>query len=257
MHAPPPPRRQRRPRLFSTRPRSRRFKAVAEQRADQPAPRVELGNLYFDAERYDDAIKWYSEALKLSPKDVDVSTDLGVSYYYTNQPDRALAQFDESLKIDPKHAKTLLNVGDRQGVRQAGSRRRRGGLAAGASSWRPTGAEGQAAKRALDSLRVGASAGRRARASRVPDAPRSSSCSLLLSFSLRAVLRLCGRRAGGCPRPLAGSRARRAPAGRADGARSGLRHLRRPDARSRCSAAASVSTSARRLPRQVSRAQTA
>src|SRR5436190_140499 len=54
---------------------------------------------------------WYSEALKLAPRDVDVSTDLGVCYYYTNQPDKALAQFDKSLAIDPKHAKTLLNVG--------------------------------------------------------------------------------------------------------------------------------------------------
>ena len=33
-----------------------------------PRPRVELGNLYFDAERYDDAIQWYEEALKLEPE---------------------------------------------------------------------------------------------------------------------------------------------------------------------------------------------
>ena len=63
--------------------RSPRFKSVAEREPSNPAPRVELGNLYFDAERYDDAIKWYGEALKLEPNDVNVSTDLGVSYYYT------------------------------------------------------------------------------------------------------------------------------------------------------------------------------
>ena len=85
--------------------------AVAEREPSNPKPRVELANLYFDAERYDDAIKWYAEALKLTPNDVNVSTDLGVCYYYTNQPDKALEQFDRSLKIDPKHAKTLLNVG--------------------------------------------------------------------------------------------------------------------------------------------------
>ena len=72
---------------------------------------MQLGNLYFDAERYDEAIKWYGDALKLAPNDVNVSTDLGVSYYYTNQPDKALEQFDHSLKLDPKHGKTLLNVG--------------------------------------------------------------------------------------------------------------------------------------------------
>ena len=86
---------------------------IGRRAASQPtrSPASQLGNLYFDAERYDDAIKWYTEAQALLPNDVNVSTDLGVCYYYTNQPDKALAQFDRSLKLDPNHAKTLLNVG--------------------------------------------------------------------------------------------------------------------------------------------------
>lgn len=128
------------------------FKAVAEREPANPEPRVQLANLYFDAERYQDAITWYSDAFKLSPKDVNISTDLGVSYYYTNQPDRALAQFAESLKIDPKHAKTLLNVGV---VRAFGKQ----DLAGAEEAWQqvvqlaPDSPEGQAAKRALDSLK--------------------------------------------------------------------------------------------------------
>ncbi len=72
---------------------------------------VQLGNSYFDAERYADAIKWYEEGLKLDPKNVDASTDLGVSYYYSSRTDEALKQFDYSLKLNPTHAKTLLNQG--------------------------------------------------------------------------------------------------------------------------------------------------
>jgi tetratricopeptide (TPR) repeat protein len=127
------------------------LKTVADKEASNPTPRVQLGNLYFDAERYDDAIKWYSDALKLAPSDVNVSTDLGVSYYYSNQPDRALTQFDRSLKLDPKHAKTLLNVGI---VKAFGKQDLDGAEAA----WKqvvaiaPDGPEGQAARRALDSL---------------------------------------------------------------------------------------------------------
>ena len=75
------------------------------------AVRTELGNLYFDSERYDDAIKWYSAALQLDPKNVNVSTDLAVAYYYTNQVEPALKQFDYSLSLDPKHLKSLLNQG--------------------------------------------------------------------------------------------------------------------------------------------------
>jgi cytochrome c-type biogenesis protein CcmH/NrfG len=72
---------------------------------------VQLGNAYFDAERYADAIKWYEESLKLDPKNVDASTDLGVSYYYSSRTDEALKQFDYSLKLNPTHPKTLLNQG--------------------------------------------------------------------------------------------------------------------------------------------------
>src|ERR1700730_12685151 len=54
------------------------LKSVAEHEASNPKPRADLANLYFDAERYDDSIKWYHEALTLNPNDVNVSTDLGV-----------------------------------------------------------------------------------------------------------------------------------------------------------------------------------
>ncbi len=128
------------------------LKSVAEREPSNAGPRTQLGNLYFDAERYDDAIKWYEEAVKLAPKDVNISTDLGVSYYYSNQPDKALAQFDRSLKLDPKHAKTLLNVGI---VRAFGKQ----DLDGASQAWQqviaaaPDSQEAQAAKRALDSLR--------------------------------------------------------------------------------------------------------
>ena len=127
------------------------LKTVAAREKTNATPRVQLGNLYFDAERFDDAIRWYGEALKLTPRDVNVSTDLGVSLYYSNKPDEALKQFDQSLTLDPKHAKTLLNVGI---VKAFGKQDLDGAEAA----WKqvmaiaPDGPEAQAAKRALDSL---------------------------------------------------------------------------------------------------------
>src|SRR5262245_33935792 len=128
------------------------LKSLAEREPSNAKPRIDLGNLYFDAERYDDAITWYEAAVKLVPKDVNLSTDLGVSYYYTNQPDKALAQFDKSLAIEPKPAKTLLNLGI---VRAFGKQ----DLAGATKAWEqvmaidPNSPEGQAAKRALDTLR--------------------------------------------------------------------------------------------------------
>jgi len=131
--------------------RAAALKATAERSPNDAETRVQLGNLYFDAERYDEATRWYQDALRVDPKNVNASTDLGIAYYYSNQPDRALTQFDRSLKLDPKHAKTLLNVGI---VKAFGKQDLEGAEAA----WKqvvaiaPDGPEGQAARRALDSL---------------------------------------------------------------------------------------------------------
>src|SRR5437763_11420168 len=38
------------------------LRTVAERDPKNAAPRAQLANLYFDAERYDDAIKWYEDA---------------------------------------------------------------------------------------------------------------------------------------------------------------------------------------------------
>jgi tetratricopeptide (TPR) repeat protein len=146
---------------------------VSELRADiQRDPksvqaRVQLGNLYFDAKRYDEAAKWYEEAIALDPKDVSVSTDLGVCYYYLNQPDRALQQFDRSLSLDGKHLKTLLNQGV---VRAFGKQDLEGATA----SWQkvidlsPGSEEGQTAKRMLDDLKSAHPGGATAPAGQTP-----------------------------------------------------------------------------------------
>jgi tetratricopeptide (TPR) repeat protein len=115
--------------------------------------RAALGNAYFDADRFTDAITWYRESLKIKPDDPDVSTDLGIAFYYTNDPDRALAQFAHSLKINPAHTKTLLN----QGIVLAFAKQ---DLDGAAKAWQgvvklaPDSPEGQAAKRALEGLRA-------------------------------------------------------------------------------------------------------
>ena len=112
---------------------------------------VQLAHVYFDAERFTDAISWYEKALALDPKNADVSTDLGVSYYYTNRTDEALKRFEASLKIDPKHTKTLLNKGI---VLAFGKEDLKGA----AVEWQkvvdlaPSSPEGVAAKRALEGV---------------------------------------------------------------------------------------------------------
>ncbi|MEZ5317729.1 MAG: tetratricopeptide repeat protein [Vicinamibacterales bacterium] len=124
----------------------------ANQEPQNVTVRVQLGNLYYDADRFDLAIPWYQAALQLDPKDVNVSTDLAVCYYSTNQVDQALAQLDHSLSVDPNHLQTLLN----QGIIRAFGKQ---DLAGAAQSWEkvvqisPQSEEGRRAQQGLDGIK--------------------------------------------------------------------------------------------------------
>ena len=132
--------------------RVKALEALAAQNPKDAQPRVQLGNMFFDAEQFRQAIGWYEQALTLNANDANLSTDLGVAYYYTNQADRALAQFDHSLKVDPRHIKTWLNVGI---VRAFGKQ----DLPGAAKAWQqvvnlsPDSPEGQAAKKGLEGIK--------------------------------------------------------------------------------------------------------
>jgi cytochrome c-type biogenesis protein CcmH/NrfG len=133
--------------------RVKTLRDMIEKDPKNAAVLAELANVYYDAERFEDAITFYERALAIRPKDVNVSTDLGVSYYYTNQADRALKQFDYSLSVDPSHTKTILNVG----IVRAFAKQ---DLAGAAQAWQrvvdlaPGSAEAQAARRALESMKA-------------------------------------------------------------------------------------------------------
>jgi tetratricopeptide (TPR) repeat protein len=147
--------------------RAAQLKAAADRSPADPETRVQLGNLYFDAERYDEAVRWYEAALQVDPNNVNASTDLGIAYYYSNQPDRALAQFDKSLQLDPKHSKTLLNIGI---VRAFGKQ----DLDGAEKAWErvlqvaPDSPEAAVAKKGLDGLRAAHGQGGAASAGKPP-----------------------------------------------------------------------------------------
>jgi tetratricopeptide (TPR) repeat protein len=132
--------------------RASALRAAVEKDRNDVESRVQLGNLYFDAERFPDAAKLYEAALAIDPKQVNASTDLGIAYYYMNQPDQALAQFERSLAVDSSHSKTLLNIGI---VRAFGKQ----DIEGAATAWEkvveiaPSSEEAQLARQALQSLR--------------------------------------------------------------------------------------------------------
>lgn len=72
---------------------------------------VKLGNLYYDAQQYPNAIQYYERALGIHPENPDVRTDMGTAYWYSGNADKAVAAMETSLKFRPGHPQTLFNLG--------------------------------------------------------------------------------------------------------------------------------------------------
>jgi len=79
--------------------------------ANDFAPLVNLGNLYYDAKQYPTAIEYYQKALAIQPKDTSVRTDMATAIWYAGNADRAITEFQKVLTEDPNKANALFNLG--------------------------------------------------------------------------------------------------------------------------------------------------
>lgn len=83
-----------------------------ELRANNYEVMVSLGNANFDAGRFEEAEKWYTTVLAKKPDDVNVRTDLGLTFLFREPADveRAINEFRGSLQREPDHPQTLQNL---------------------------------------------------------------------------------------------------------------------------------------------------
>jgi tetratricopeptide (TPR) repeat protein len=88
------------------------FGRANKLRPDDYGTLVSLGNTLFDAEKFADAGGWYAAALAKKPGDVNVRTDYGLTFLLREpaQIERAVAEFKRSLELQPGHAQTLQNL---------------------------------------------------------------------------------------------------------------------------------------------------
>lgn len=68
-----------------------------------------MGNVFFDASRWDEARTWYQKSLAVTPGDVDVLTDLAVAYRNLEQPERAVELLDQVISLNPAHWQAWYN----------------------------------------------------------------------------------------------------------------------------------------------------
>ena len=72
---------------------------------------VQLGNLYFDADRVEKAIQAYNRSLALVPDNPNVLTDLGVMYRRKGRPAEAIKAFDRAIRANPRQEAAYFNKG--------------------------------------------------------------------------------------------------------------------------------------------------
>ncbi|MEO8189417.1 MAG: tetratricopeptide repeat protein [Acidobacteriota bacterium] len=84
----------------------------AEITRDPENPRLwtALGNAYYDAEDWDDAVEAYEKALRKAPKDAALLSDLGAAYRNRGEFRRAISTFERARAADPNHWQAVLNM---------------------------------------------------------------------------------------------------------------------------------------------------
>jgi tetratricopeptide (TPR) repeat protein len=87
------------------------LKSALQSKPNDVKTLVDLGNLYYDNNKFEPAIDSYSKALELNPNDVSVHTDRGSCYWSLGQAEPAIADFQKSLELNPTHPQTLYNLG--------------------------------------------------------------------------------------------------------------------------------------------------
>lgn len=88
-----------------------RLEASAKQDPNDAAARAELGKLYLDAGRYEDAGAWLRAALEIEPGNVKVRTQLALSLLNMGRLDDAVAAYEENLRVEPENPASLLGLG--------------------------------------------------------------------------------------------------------------------------------------------------
>ena len=70
-----------------------------------------LGDRYFEAGRYLEAIQTNDKALAVNPMCADCLNDRGLAQYYMGDPKSALESFDKAIAIDPEYVHVWLSKG--------------------------------------------------------------------------------------------------------------------------------------------------
>lgn len=76
---------------------------------ENPELLIELGNLHYDREEWDAAVRAYEKARRKAPKNPNLMSDLGAAHRNRGEFELAIAYFQKARASDPNHWQSLLN----------------------------------------------------------------------------------------------------------------------------------------------------
>jgi len=82
---------------------------IGDDTTDFPAL-ASLGNLYFDANMYEEAIVWYKKALRIQPDDLSVLTDMAIMYRSLHKHDTAVVILRNVVALDSTWQQAWFNL---------------------------------------------------------------------------------------------------------------------------------------------------
>jgi hypothetical protein len=86
------------------------FTDTVDKSPDAPLPHNNLGNVYLNQNRIDEAVNEFSIALKHKPEYAEAHNNLGITYGNQNRLDAAINEFSTALKLRPDYAEARQNL---------------------------------------------------------------------------------------------------------------------------------------------------
>jgi Flp pilus assembly protein TadD len=88
-----------------------RLEALAEQNPADAEIRAEIGTLYMRGDHLQDAVRWFSESVRIDEDNLEVRNHLAISLAGLGRIDEAISEYRAALTVEPSHPATLLGLG--------------------------------------------------------------------------------------------------------------------------------------------------
>lgn len=85
--------------------------AKLKENPNDAATLASIGNMFYDAQLYPEAISYYEKSLKIDPNSAAVRTDKGTARFYMGDTDAAVAEIQAVLKDNPSYSPARFNLG--------------------------------------------------------------------------------------------------------------------------------------------------